>query len=44
MFIADVDISENLLSIEPVIAYKKKIAGTDENPIYKTIYTNDKRT
>lgn len=43
MFIADVEISENSISIEPVIAFKNRISGTDEKPIYKTIYTNEKR-
>lgn len=44
MFICDAEFSENAISLEPMIAYKKKIAGTDEKPILKTMYTNEKRT
>ena len=43
MFICEAEFDENSISIEPVIAYKKKIAGTDEKPIQKTLYTNERR-
>lgn len=43
LFICEVEIDENPLSIEPVIAHKQKIGGTDENPILKTMYTNERR-
>lgn len=43
MFICNADFCENSISIEPMITYKKKIAGTDEKPIHKSMYTNERR-